>query len=326
MRTTRPARRRRRAGRGRRRESRAVASKNAEIVQRKKAERAFENERQAKRRGDHVRETRPRRARSSREAISLLGRRPGAEPAARAAERLDGIHVRARGHLARRLDATLAPARCCRAGAGRSMRSRRARVERLRPPSCRAGTARSTQFGRARTGRSCSSAARTARRGSSSSRPAGWLARLRPGAPLRDAVFSPDGKSVITGDANGVIIGGTPAAAPGSPGPSTAPRSASSRCRPTAGSWPRRRGRRPASGCAADGSHVARLPHPVSVEGVSFDSSGAQLLTLARDARIFDTRDGGRRRSCSTSRGRSSRRSSRRPGDSSRPAAATTWP
>ena len=45
---------------------------------------------------------------------------------------------------------------------------------------------------------------------------------------------------------------------------------------------------------AADGSQVARLPHPVSVERVSFSPSGAQLLTVARDARVYDARDWGR--------------------------------
>ena len=120
------------------------------------------------------------------------------------------------------------------------------------------------------------------------------LARLRPGAPLRDAVFSPDGKSVFTGDADGVIIrwdvrsGARLArAVHGAPirelAVSPDGRFVASAAGEAAQVW-----------LAVDGRRVARLPHPFVVEGVSFDSTGTQLLTLARDARIFDTRDWGR--------------------------------
>ena len=45
---------------------------------------------------------------------------------------------------------------------------------------------------------------------------------------------------------------------------------------------------------AADGSAVARLPHPLLVDGVAFNPAGALPLTLARDARIFEKSDWGR--------------------------------
>ena len=119
------------------------------------------------------------------------------------------------------------------------------------------------------------------------------LARLRPGAPLRDAVFTPDGKSVITGDANGVIIrwdarsGARLArAVHGAPirelAVSPDGRLVATAAGEAARVW-----------LAADGSPVARLPHPFAVAGVSFDRTGTQLLTVARDARIFDARDWG---------------------------------
>ena len=75
----------------------------------------------------------------------------------------------------------------------------------------------------------------------------------------------------------------------------------------------------------SDGARVMRLPHSLSVDDVAFSSSGAQLLTLARDAAGSSIRaTGSAPRSCSTSRGRSSLPSSRRPGISWRPVAATT--
>ncbi len=120
------------------------------------------------------------------------------------------------------------------------------------------------------------------------------LARLRLGAPLRDAVFMPDGKSVFTGDANGVIIrwdvrsGARLArAVHGAPIRELAVSPDGSLVASAAGEAAR-------VWRASDGGHVIRLPHPLSVEGVSFSSSGAQLLTLARDARLYDTRDWGR--------------------------------
>ena len=117
------------------------------------------------------------------------------------------------------------------------------------------------------------------------------LTRLPLGAPLRDAVFSPDGKSVFTGDADGVIIrwdtrsGEQLArAVHGAPirelAVSPDGRLVASAAGQAAQVW-----------LAVDGSRVARLPHPFAVDGVSFDSTGTQPLTLARDARIFDTRD-----------------------------------
>ena len=77
---------------------------------------------------------------------------------------------------------------------------------------------------------------------------------------------------------------GRPQRRPARRGPSTARRSASSRCRPTAGSSPRRRGRRPACGARPTEVMSRGCRIPLSVEGVSFSPSGAQLLTLARDA------------------------------------------
>ena len=120
------------------------------------------------------------------------------------------------------------------------------------------------------------------------------LARLRHGAPLGDSVFSPDGRSVFTGGADGVVIrwdsrSGTPLARAVHGAPirelavSPDGRLVASAAREAARVW-----------LAVDLSPVRRLPHPFIVEGVSFDPTSTKLLTLARDARIFDTRDWGR--------------------------------
>ena len=154
------------------------------------------------------------------------------------------------------------------------------------PPARRAATVRSTRFRAARTahfvlvggadGEAEVFELATGRR----------LTRLPLGAPLRDAVFSPDGKSVVTGDAEGVIIRWDT-------------RSGEQLARAVHGAPIRELavspdGRRVASAAgqaaqvwlAVDGSRVARLPHPLAVDGVSFDSTGTQPLTIARDARI----------------------------------------
>jgi len=117
------------------------------------------------------------------------------------------------------------------------------------------------------------------------------LARLRAGAPIRDAVFMPDGKSVVIGDARGVITRWDV-------------RSGARLARSVHGAAIRDLAVSPDGGLvasaageaarvwrAADGKLVHRLSHPFAVEGVSFDASGTQLLTVARDARVFDTRD-----------------------------------
>ena len=221
------------------------------------------------------RRTGRRRARSSRGDLPPQ-HRPRAEPATRAAERADGIDARARGHLARRVDAMPAPAQCCRAGAGRSMRSRRARAEHLRPPSLSSGNGtvdalRTSADGTLVLVGGADGEARvfelaTGRR----------LARLRPGAPLRDAVFTPDGKSVFTGDANGVIIrwdvrsGARLArAVHGAPIRELAVSPDGSLVASAAGEAAR-------VWRASDGGHVIRLPHPLSVE--------RRLLQLLRRA------------------------------------------
>ncbi len=117
------------------------------------------------------------------------------------------------------------------------------------------------------------------------------LARLPLGAALRDAAFSPDGEFVFTGDANGVIVRWDV-------------RSGAQLARAEHGAPIRelavsRDGKLVASAAgeaarvwlAADLSPVTRLPHPFSVERVSFSPTGAQLLTVARDARVYDAGD-----------------------------------
>ena len=261
------------------RKAEAIGRRTQEVVQREKAERAFMNEREATRKAIA--------SRDQAQASALVAR--GDLPArtstrSRASSSRCGAHRwrprRARGHPARRLDARLAPARCCRAGAGRSMRSRRARAERLRPPSLSSGNgtvnalrtsadgtlvlvgaadgeARVFELatGRSRRSLGCHSARRSRARSS-----------------------LPDGKSVITGDANGVIIrwdarsGARLArAVHGAPIRELAV-SPDGRLVASAAE------RRPASGSLPTEVTVARLPHPISVDGVSFDSSGAQLL------------------------------------------------
>ena len=117
------------------------------------------------------------------------------------------------------------------------------------------------------------------------------IARLPLGGPLRDSVFSPDGKFVFTGDANGVILrwnirSGVRLARAEHGAPirelavSPDGKLVASAAGQAARVW-----------AAADLKSVERLPHPFSVERVSFNPTGTQLLTVARDARVYDAAD-----------------------------------
>ena len=269
-----------------------MRSKNAEVVQRKKAERAFKNEQGAKRKAVVSRD----QARASAlvaEAISLLEIDPeqSLQLALRSASMAsiagledtlrDGlIRARARAVLpsgsgtvnAIDTSSSGASASAVTSSGSRTVNAFRASADgTLVLVGGENGEARVFELA-------------TGRR----------LARLHLGARLGDAVFLPDGKSVITGDANGVIVrwdvrsGARLArAVHGAPirdlAVSPDGRLVASAAGEAARVW-----------LASNGSQVARLPHPISVDGVSFGSSGAQLLTVARDVRLFDTRDWGR--------------------------------
>ena len=190
----------------------------------------------------------------------------------------------------------LAPERSSQAGAGWSRRSTRARAARLRPRSCRAGAAASTRCGRARTGRSCSSGGRTARCASTSSRPAGGSPGYGPArlSGTRSSRRTESSSSPATPTASSSA--GTFVAALGSREPSTAlpirdlavssdGKLVASAAGEAARVW-----------LATDGSQVARLPHPALRRARLLQPfRRPSFSTVARDARLYDARDWGRR-------------------------------
>ncbi|MEO5575728.1 MAG: hypothetical protein ABIR67_00975 [Gaiellaceae bacterium] len=111
---------------------------------------------------------------------------------------------------------------------------------------------------------------------------------VRHGSPITDAAFVVDGKSFVTGGRDGLARRwDTQTGAPLSTFNHGAP------IRDLALS-PDGRLLATAAGEAArvwsigDGGLVRALPHPFAVDGVSFDPAGGALLTIARDARVFD--------------------------------------
>ena len=180
----------------------------------------------------------------------------------------------------------------------------------FRPPK----TSRTSRFRRAPTGRSCSFRRREGEARVFELATGRRLARLRPGARLDDAVFSPDGKSVSPATPTASSFAGMSAPAPGSHVPFTARPSVRLAVSPDGGLSLRPRGRRRASGspptallstAAAPGLGRRGLLRPLR----------AQLYDAGARRPALRTRDWGGRRSCSTSRGRSRRRSSLRSGD-----------
>ena len=74
------------------------------------------------------------------------------------------------------------------------------------------------------------------------------LVRVNHGAPIRDLALSPDGRFLATAAGEAARV------------------------------WD----------LGGNGRLVRALPHPFAVEGVSFDPAGGALMTIARDARVFD--------------------------------------
>jgi WD40 repeat protein len=115
------------------------------------------------------------------------------------------------------------------------------------------------------------------------------VSQVRHGARINDAAFAPDGRSFATGGADGFVR--TWNTQTGDPlvrvnhGASIRDLALS----------PDGRFLATAAGEAAriwdlagDGRLVRALPHPFAVEGVSFDPAGGLLMSIARDARVFD--------------------------------------
>jgi WD40 repeat protein len=270
----------------------AVQSKNAEVVQRKKAERAFKNEQRAK--GQAITSRDQSRASALvAEAISLLNIDP--EQSVRLA--LQSAPIASTSGLEDTLRDALMNAR-----ASAVLPSGSGRVNAVDLSSSGASASAVTSSGSRSVNAVRASADGTlvlvggedgeVRVYELASRR--QLARLPLGAALRDAVFSPDGKSVFTGDANGIILrwdirsGARIARAEhGAPIRDLAVSSDGNFVASAAGQAAR-------VWLATDGSQVALLPHPSSVERVSFSVTGGQLLTVARDARVYDARSWGR--------------------------------
>jgi WD40 repeat protein len=118
------------------------------------------------------------------------------------------------------------------------------------------------------------------------------LTRIRHGEPLTAAIFSPDGGTVLTGGTDGVVRrwnSRTGAALPGrSVHGARINQIASS---PDGRLFATAAGETARVWLAADGSELQRLRHQVTVVGVSFNPTGTLLMTLSLDARLFRTDD-----------------------------------
>ena len=189
-----------------------------------------------------------------------------------------------------------APAQCCRAGAGRSTA---VDLSSSGASASAVTVERDTQRRRAsrERGRDARARRRRGRRGAClrAREPAGSSPGYGSAPLLRDAVFSPDGKSVFTGDANGVIIRWDARAALGSREPTMA--------RPIRDLAVSPDGRLRRLGCRAGGARVARRRRESGCTAAASLLGRARLLralpgascsTVARDARVFDARDWGR--------------------------------
>lgn len=247
----------------------AVRSKNAEVVQRKKAERAVVSEQRAARRAIVARDQARASALVAR-AITLLGTDP--EQSVQLALESAGIARSPRLEITLRDGLLAQRARAVLPGGGGVVRTVATSSDgSLVLVTAVGGEARVFEL---KTGK--------------------LLTRLRHGSPVSVAVFSPDGESVVTGGSDGVArrwgtrTGALLARSVHGASIREIAFSPDGRLYATAA------GEAARVWLAADGSAVARLPHPFAVDGVAFNPAGTLLLTLARDARIFEKSDWGR--------------------------------
>ena len=264
----------------------AMSLENAEITQRQKTP-AIQRRRAAlQAAGDCLPRPGPSE-RARRKATSRLGHRPGAEPptrpaAARRLHRLPGSRTRLRDALINSRARAVLPSG---SGSGHSQ-SRRARAELPVLRRLSAGD-RSVRRGHDARARRRSGGRGAGLRAPRTSVPARATAARRAASGRR---LHARRQSVFTGDANGVIIRWD---VPQRRALARAVHGAPIR-------RARRLTRRPPRrvGGAGGGARLARrrwqARHPAAASllsrGVSFNASGAQLLTVARDARLYDTR------------------------------------
>jgi WD40 repeat protein len=244
----------------------AVDSKDAEIAQRKKAERALENEKRARGQVIVSRDQARASALVSR-AITLLDNEP--EQSLRLALQSAGIARTARLDITLRDGLKGLRLRSVLPGGGGPVRTvSTSRDGSLVLVPAADGEARIYALA---TGK--------------------LVSRLRHGSPLTAALFSPDGASIVTGGADGIVRRWN--ARTGAPLARSDHGAAIRQIAysPDGSLYASAAGESARVWLAADGSPVARLPHPFSVDGVSFNPAGTLLMTLARDARLFHTDD-----------------------------------
>ena len=209
-----------------------------------------------------------------------------------------------------------------RAGGGSARRASRCMRARRFCPGRRAGR---TMCRRAPTARSCWSSPARAKRASTTSNRQARFDTAPHGSPLNAAVFSPDGASVVTAGRDGVARRWDAPSGSSSLGTRHGAAIRDVAFSPD-GRLVRHR-RRPGGTrlAAADGAPIAAAAAPAAVAGVSFNPAGTLLMTVAGDARLFQTSGWQRRRWCSTSPAQildGELRARRAP--RGRPAAATT--